>query len=522
MPMHINNKDLLYSESLRSNLIVAPSLSVKRDVSFGAIRLSPHIIHRIDSPISIMNPLPINELGGPVKSGGFLIWPEKNGNEAFFALNTPRLQDFTMTVQQEAINETVRVTGASVVLVVSIYDQVNSIEVENYRESWDSALEAAGYKAKYRPVNENVVTSPGVVTHGDSYSSGGSVMSGAKLKMLPQWKFSPLHLSNIQAAINLPQNHLKTEPKVIINNNLGTVIFMIELTEMGTQVWKGAIEQNVGDMIPAVCELGGSYYAQSQGEVISIEQDLSTTIGKLGKNLGPECIQVVNSQFSGEVKVLVSGHQTIDSVVIELRPKNGHPISKTFGADGGQFSTLITGNDLNKVEVDWFARVSYRYAGWPIVQDSGKLSFATTNSTVIVKPDVWIVEYTLICILLDSNGHIISNSESSDIFNRIHCDLTYSAPFLDGVDSLHSTFETCSQKIAKIPFPKPLGQPAGSLKLSIFAKRGAKDSLINRTLQSDETLVIVKIDSNAKISIITNKDPISESSLESGLFKILR
>ncbi|MGE7920610.1 hypothetical protein ACQKM9_16980 [Viridibacillus sp. NPDC093762] len=504
--MYINKIERLKGESERLDLIMVPSVYVKR-ASKNSIKLSPHINNRIDGPIIVIDPVPINELGGPVKSGDFLLWPEKKGNEAFFTLDSPRLQDFTMTVQREAFNETVRITGASVVFAVSVYDQVDLIAVENYRESWDSTLKAAGYEAQKHPVIED-----------DGTTYGG----GTGSRMLPQWRFTPLHLRNLQAAVNLPQNHLKSEPKVIINNSLGTVIFMIELTEMGTQIWKEALEQHSGNMIPGACELKASYYAQLQEKIVSIEQNLSTTIGNLVKNLGPESVRVVNSELSAEVKVIVSGYPSIDSVVIELRPEKGHPISQIFGASGGQFSTLITGNDLREVEVDWFARVSYRNSGWPIVQDSGKLSLATTNSTVIVKPDIWIIEYTLLCILLDSNGNVLTKSESSDIANRIQCDLIYSAPFLSGVDSLHSTFETSSQNMSKIAFPKPPGQPAGRLKLSIFAKRGEKDSFTNRMLQPDERLVIVKIDTNAQISIVTNKDPVSESSLESGLFNLIK
>ncbi|WP_335386935.1 hypothetical protein [Neobacillus drentensis] len=479
---------------------------MNRAVSFPAIKFSPHIIDLVSSEFFYIDPLPISDLGGPVKVGDFLIWPEIEGNEAFFTLNVPRLQDFTMTVQQEAYNNTVRMSGSSVVFVVSIYAQEDLAAIEHYRESWSSALKNAGYEAKewkfvdIIPVEE----------------------ANRDLAIyIPQWIFSPLHLRNLQATVNLPQDHLKSEPKVILNNNLGTVIFMIELSEIGTQIWKEALEQHRGDKIPATCEIKASYYTQSKGQVVPIEQNLSTTVGNLGKNLGAESVRVVNSQLSGEAKIIVSGHQSIENVVVELHPKNGQPVSQNFGQEGGQLSAIITANDLREVEIDWNAKVSFRSAGWPIVRDSGKLSFATNDSTVIVKPDVWIIEYTIITILLDNNGNVIANSASSDLANRIQCELSYSAPFLEGVDALHSTFETSSQSMTKIGFPKPPGQPDGSLKLSVFAKRQQKNNLITRMLHPDETLVIARIDPNAQISIITNKDPVNEFSWEAEMLGLL-
>jgi hypothetical protein len=73
----------------------------------------------------------------------------------------------------------------------------------------------------------------------------------------------------------------------------------------------------------------------------------------------------------------------------------------------------------------------------------------------------------------------------------------------------------------KVAVPKPPGQAPGELKLTLFALRAGLDNMETRLLRPDETLIVAKVYPNARIEIVTNKDPGPEFSLEAEMLSML-
>lgn len=434
-------------------------------------------------PPIVIDPVPT--LAPPLRVGDFWLWPDPQGGQAFFSLAVPRLRHFSLTVQRESRNNTILITGGTAVFTVDAYVAEKAKVVEGYQQAWTAALAQAG--------------------HGQR-----------------SWRFLPMHLRNLQASLQLPSGHVSREPEIATSTDEGTGTFLVGLSTIGVQVWKDALEQRRGETLPGVCSLKITYYAQLRGRVEVREQVLDAPLGALGAALGPEIVHTVNPQLTVEPKVIVAGHQTVETVVIDWRPNQGQQLlSQVFGPEGGQLTASLTSDNVNGLEINWSALVRYRPAGWPVVRESGKLSFAANNWSLIVKPDAWLVEYTFMAMLINQQGQVIASSDSQDLQNRVQGELAFRASFIEGGNPLSTVFETSSQQIVKVVVPKPPGQAPGELKLTIYALRAGLDNMQTRLLRPDETMIVAKVYPNARIEIVTNKDAAPELSEEGQMLSML-
>jgi hypothetical protein len=449
------------------------------------LRVSPR---RLVSPIFLpvagfkeIKPVPM--LGDPLTIDDFLLWPDPSRNRAFFTLSTPRLLDLNLTIQREVVEGTIEITGGNALFIVTAYSEESIQETESYRQVWSDRLEQGGYGRR-------------------------------------NWKFQPLNLRNLEGILYLPSDHQIGETQITVSSEAGTATFLVELSKLGARAWKSSIEQGRPDGLQGICRLEAKYLAQLGDRVEVKLQTLSASIGALARDIGPDVIQTVNPQISVGAHVIVEGDPNIEDVIVDWRPSEGtQPQSLIFGPEGGHFSTVLTSEDINSIYIDWNAKVNYKPAGWPVVKQAGRLSFTDNSWSVIINPASWILNYSIIAMLLDANGSVVAASSDGDLENRVQGELTFQAEYIKRGVPLITTFETGSQQIVSVPFPLPPGQSPTEAKLSTFASRSYNEEIRHsmkvRLLNPNETMIAVKIYPDARIEVVTNQDPVGEFSLES-------
>ncbi len=402
---------------------------------------------------------------------------------AFFACTTPWCEDVQFTVHQAYENGTLQITGGTAILTVSFYTQESREILEKYRSIWTDALTQARY--------------------------------GTRL-----WKFLPVSLRNIQAVLNLDPPLLQSPVKAVVNSITGTATFVIELSALGTQVWKNLLEQRRASEIPGMGLFTVKYYAQSN-ERINIQQRLvAMSLGSLLTDVGPEIIQTINSAVSVEPKIVVQGNPIIDSVVVKWTTNTGSTaLSKRFDTNGGLLSDTIETQDISHLEVNWNATVTFKTASWSTVPQVGKLTLST-SLVDIVKPSSWIRDYTLMTLMMASPTQISTDpTEFEDI--GVEATLTFNAAYLQA--PLTTTFNP-AQTITTVPFPLVPGQVPTQVALIITTTLKSENRILNsvtRSLQPDETLISANIFRDGHVEIFTPSDPLPEISLASEILDLL-
>src|SRR5262249_4459718 len=150
------------------------------------------------------------------------------------------------------------------------------------------------------------------------------------------WRFVPQILRNLHASIELPSGQTTRPPQVSINPNVGTATFVIELSELGAQVWKSALEQRNGGSIPGIVPATVSYYSRFANGATATEQNMSAPLGTLLANQGPDQLHVINPQQTVVAKLVVVGNDVVDHVAINMVPNSGQaPEQQVFSSGGG-------------------------------------------------------------------------------------------------------------------------------------------------------------------------------------------
>ncbi|MDQ3701877.1 MAG: hypothetical protein M3442_13295 [Chloroflexota bacterium] len=176
-------------------------------------------------PLIPIEPAP--SLAPPVRVGDMLLWADAPRSRALYALCVPLLRDFSLTVRRENVGNTIKITGATAVLSVSAYTADDPPALEALRPAWTAALTKAGHSQR-------------------------------------TWSFQPMHLRGLQGTLDAAAGHFSRPPQVTVSTETGTATFLLELTELGAQVWKDALEQSAARTIPGVCRLDASFYVYVQ------------------------------------------------------------------------------------------------------------------------------------------------------------------------------------------------------------------------------------------------------------------
>jgi hypothetical protein len=431
--------------------------------------------HLEDRPYVEIEPVPT--LGDPIVAGDWLLWPDVAGGRVFFSLREPVLRDFSLTVRQEQVDGALRTQGGTAVVTVSAYRSVEAAQLVALQGEW------AGFLRGHL---------------------GGDVVV----------RFEALSLRSLDARLDVGGTVLATEPRATVSSEAGTATFLLELSPSGAVEWQQALERRAGHAITGVCALKAQYYAQLAGGAAIRSQQLDVPLGKLLAGAGPESLSLVNPEVSFETNVIVSGHPTVKSVVVNWMPNEGRsPESVVFDGAGGRHSAVVTSRNPRGVAVDWNVRAQFHPHDWPEVQQSGRLSVAANELTATVKPSLWVAEYAVSVLLLDQHGTVIPAIELLDPSSRVQIVLTYRAPYLPG-GTMRSVFETESQHMVKAAFPKPPDQPTGDVRLWAFAQRGAAPRWAERVLTPEESLVAILVGTDSSIRFVTDRDPAPETSKE--------
>jgi hypothetical protein len=426
----------------------------------------------------------------PVPSGDYLLWPNPFMSSVFFARTIPRLISFSLTVRIDVqADQSMRVIGGDASLTVSLYDADNLHITETNRQAWSKSLEASGYS-------------------------------------LRPWRFEPLNLRDLQTTLDLPAGYALGTPQISISASTGLITYLIGLTEIGVLAWRDALNARHGDSIQGMCNVTASYLASKAGELNVLRLPLVAGLGRLLIDRGPGDVHTLYPQQTVESKLVISGHDLIDTVTVNLSPNTGQaPASHIFDSYGGQINIAITTQDPNTVEIGWTAAVRYKSVKWPIVPAAGKMAF-TNAWTDIIKPDSWIVDYTLMVIMVEDDGNP-TPAKNVETDCRVQGNLTYTAPYIPVTGLLSTAFELTNQTPVTTALPRFPGQPLGDLVLNVFATRAGRSASTSRRLQSSENWVVAKIyrgseNQPAKIELKTALDAPSEISTEGNMLSIMQ
>lgn len=421
--------------------------------------------------------------------------------QAFFALAVPHLLDFSLTVQSTVQpDRSIRITGGTAVLTVGVYAQEDVQTIDRYQQAWTAAIDQAGY--------------------------GNYV-----------WKFLPVNLRNLQAALELPAGHSVGDPQISTNTNAGTATLIIQLSEIGVLAWKTALEQRNGSSIPGIFRLTASYFGRSQNRINIKQQEMSAPLGGLLVDRGPESIRVINPQQTVEAKLLVIGNDLIQNVLVSMVPNVGQaPETQVFGRDGGQVSVSITTQNVTDIEVNWTAQVSFKSANWPVIPTAGKLS-NQDGWAEMIKPDSWIANYNLMAVFVDragkpaatdAQGRVLlpdANGNLVPVAYQVNGVLTFTAPYIPTTNMLVTPFDAKNQSPVIMALPRFPNQPFGDLVLNMFATldtpTGKLASTQTRKLSPTELGVVVIVHPDAQLEIKTSRDALPEVSTESEMMGIL-
>lgn len=496
------------SEDVKASMIAAPSViampvAVTRTVLPTRPIVSP-IATSVDGAVLrnrfVMRPtfnigmvpfipwIPAPTLGDPVTAGSFALWPDPPRQQAFFAQVSPETRRVSLTVQKGTVaaeggGTTSAITGGSAVLTVSVYADAAPSEITAYQQVWIHALKDVGTDAS-------------------------------------KWRFEPLGLRDLTGTLNLGASRGVPDPTSVSAIDAGTVTFMLPLNATEATNWLERFQTSTAARITGVCTLNASYLARLGMQVDVRQRVLTAELGTLLAKASPADVNVVNPQVSVESRIIVTAHELVDSVVVDVVPSEGHvPQEFAFSKEGGQSSLTVTSEDISKVTLDYTATVRYTPPGWTIVQEKGKLKFGDADWSIWVKPDSWILNYTIIAIVLDDQNRVLSDT-NVDPQNMVTATLDYRLASLGAPLSL--SFQTSSQQIVKVPFPAPPGSGTPTLRLSVVATRtGTSLNLKARDMKVTENMIVVKIYSNGAIDIVTNEDKTTELSIESEALGLL-
>jgi hypothetical protein len=402
---------------------------------------------------------------------------------AFFATIMPELQSFKLTIQPGVGG---RKTMGTALFTVSLYAQADDAMLEKHRLEWTDALAESGY--------------------------------GARL-----WKFLPVNLQKLQAFLDLDPQQLRAPIQVAINASAGTATFIVELSNLGAQIWQQALETSQTQQISGIIRFAANFYARTDDRLRIHEQPFSLNLATLLSSCGPDHIEMIHPNVSLTTKLIVQSHAFVDAVSVTWQPKQGgETIHQRFlGNDGGVLTGVVLTDNLNTVDIAWDAQIQYRFPGWSIGSQQGNLSLL--NATEIVKPgsSEWIKEYTIYTVLMASPTQVAQNpAEFEDI--EVIATIIYSASYL--TLPLATTFQPKHLEMTEVPFPIMPGQEPSQVGLTIVTKSKSQNTILNsvsRILQPEELLSNLKIFSDGKIEIRTSIDPISESSIDGDLFELL-
>lgn len=402
---------------------------------------------------------------------------------AFFATVLPEVQSFHLTIRQGLTN--LETTGTALI-TISLYAQQSDPILEKHRLEWTDALAAAGY--------------------------------GSRL-----WKFLPVNLQRLQAFLDIEQQQLRSAVQVSVNSGAGTATFLVELSTIGAQVWRQALETRQIDQIIGIARFTAKFYARTDGGLQIREQPFAANLATLLSNCGPEHMDILSPTLALSTSLIVQSHAFVDSVAVTWHPKQGgEMIQRNFpGDEGGILMGVILTDNLSAAEVDWTTQIKYRLPSWSIATEQGKLSLA--NPTEIVKPgsSEWIREYTIYTVFMVSPTQSATNlAEFEDI--EVEATLSFSASYL--TLPLSTTFQARHLDITEVPFPVIPKQAPSQVGISVVTRSRSSNAIlasIQQVLQIEEQLLNLKIFPNGQIDVCTSADPIAESSIDGGLFELL-
>ncbi|KJS59981.1 S8 family serine peptidase [Streptomyces rubellomurinus] len=421
-------------------------------------------------------PVPVPTLGAPVAVGDFVLWPDQAHSQAYFSLAAPRLRTVSLVVDRADVpaagGTTTKITGGNAVVTVSAYADDDPTRLPALRAGWATALIGGGY------------------------AGAGS------------WQYAPLSLQALDGLLDIPATDLAGPVTVATARDAGTVVFSVPLSETGALGWSSLLNSSSGSRIVGACTLKAKYAAKLGDTVVAQDSTLACALGTLLAGAGPGDVTTVDPQVTVVSQVIVTPNQLVDSVTVDLLPSQGAPpASLTFTKEGGQTPVPVTAQHIETVTVGYDASVRFTQAGWPLIPQKGTLDFAKADWNLWIKPDSWLVEFSLLALFLDAQNQVQAAQGPTDV---VTLRMAYNHPVLAGPLTL--AFAAPDNQLVTVPFPVPPGAAAPpTLELDVLGTRGP--TVVgpkSRVLTAEETMIVVKIYANGAVDITTNKDHVAE------------
>lgn len=464
------------SLSLKSRPLVR---RIKPTVSRAASR---GVLHRvIKNRYSVVIPatqnFPTPQRVDPVRTGEVLIFPNSSAGLGLYASLHPAGVSASVIIRTEEVGGTLRTTGGSATISVSGLPLLSDTEIAELRQSWSEALARVGHGRR-------------------------------------NWRFAPLNVRSMSAAIELPNSQYISRPRVTTDADTVSAVFLLEFTASGAQEWRQAIERNDPQTISGSISLDQTFATSNDNKLSTQSRQMTASLGAILAAAIPD-MRIVKAEVDVEARLVVRGHPTVDTIAIDLH--GGDSVqTEILDSDGGEIALSLSTTDTSNAQFRWNARVSFSPPSWPVVAVNGGLN-KETGWVDILAPATWVRSIEIISAFVDETGAVAESSGDNDgepdlIMGSVDLD----AEFVDGAP-IHNSFELKNQEIVTVRLPDPPAAQPGQIVLSILSKRGNVQNLQSRAIASNEHWVIVKVFPDARVDFATNRSLATESARSSGL-----
>lgn len=414
--------------------------------------------------------LPLPPHGKLLRVGSVLLWPDLFNGEAHFMSASPTLLDLGLIIERSS---DFKIVGGSASITLGVHPPGDPSKDNRLLAEWTTALTKVGF--------------------------------GNRL-----WRYYPLSVSSLIGAVEIPTSQREGDVKVTANSQAGTVSILATLTAHGAQAWHEALID--GAPLTAIARLDAKIATSTQSStLVAREESISASLSTLVGGPRPNAVRVINPEIEVEAVLYLEGHATVETFAVDMTASTGTTKTEVLDGGGGTLSLRMSSANPDSHRVAWNATVSFSAPSWPSIRVQGVLSRQTGWSDLI-NPSSWVRQVTVTAVLIGPDGSAIAPDAADDIDlgNRVAGSLDFTAPFLDGIP-LQTSFETSSQQTVRLLMPRPPGEENGHLKLTVLSFRNGRDDMHVRQLAADEQWVLIKVYTNARIELVTNRSPASES-----------
>ena len=424
----------------------------------------PHFIKYSDYK-GVIQISPVLNTGEVIHAANFTLFPDKKSKKAYFIRSKPILSNCQLIVMKDAFH---KIIGGTLSLGFSVFWEGSAQELLKLEGIWKEILE----QGKYRPKN---------------------------------WKFEPLNLNRIESNLEITDLHLVNKPVIVNNADYGTVECYLELSEIGVSLWQKALKENRPELIHGIISVTSFYYSHNKKRARVEELQHKELLDNLLGRFGEESVMNLPEAQTTQVHVNVVGDPKVEQTLINYKVSNSlQTATFTLNSDGGNAYIPVSSTNLDTVQLEWSALISYKDSRWPVIKLEGLETISDSLWSIFVKPSSYVKRFKIYFVFFDNQENVISPEEW--IAEVIHGELIVEADYLTSRLIMHFPIER-SEQLIDIDFPIPPEESPKSISIRIFYQ----GKIFKKNLPLEPELISVEIRPSEDLRILILRDVLVET-----------